>query len=116
MRSAKKLLRNLARASLFLMPALAGCGNSLTKAAPPSYQVMPANLTASRLPPLPGDDPGRLSWGESLLWNVGLLETIRQGNCDKALIRQIEQLRVSGKNGQTLPPPPECSLLNKKDE
>lgn len=77
---------------------------------------MPANLTASRLPPLPGDNPGRLSWGESLLWNVGLMETIRLGNCDKALIRQIEQLRVSGETGKTLPPPQECKLLTSGDE
>lgn len=42
--------------------------------------------------------------------------TIRQGNCDKALIRQIEQLRVSGESGKTLPPPPECSLLTDKDK
>ncbi|MTH47488.1 hypothetical protein GJV78_14725 [Escherichia alba] len=74
---------------------------------------MPSSLTASRLPPLPGNNPGRLSWGESLEWNVGLLETIRLDNCDKALIRQIEQLRTSGETGRTLPPPPECSLLTK---
>lgn len=41
---------------------------------------------------------------------------IRRGNCDKALIRQIEQLRVSGEPGKELPPPPECRLLTEKDE
>lgn len=44
------------------------------------------------------------------------MNTIRQGNCDKALIRQIEQLRVSGEPGKTLPPPPECLLLMSEEK
>ncbi|WP_426019019.1 Rz1-like lysis system protein LysC [Enterobacter kobei] len=94
------------------MLALSGCGSSPKTPAPPSYETLPSNLTASRLAPLPGNNPGRLSWGESVEWNAALINVIRLSNCDKALIRQIEQLRLSGQPGQKLPPPPECSLLN----
>jgi hypothetical protein len=78
---------------------------------------MPASLTASRIPPLPGDKPGRLTYGEALLWSTALLELLRQSNCDKALIRQIELTRMASVAtvGQ-LPQPAECSLLTPKDK
>lgn len=116
MRYASKLIGNRALRSLFLTLALSGCGSSLKVPAPQPYQTLPASLTASRQPPLPGSNPGQLSWGESLEWSAALLSVIRRSNCDKALIRQIEQLRVSGEPGKELPPPPECRLLTDKDE
>lgn len=116
MRYVSRLSGSRALKLLFLTLALSGCGSSPKVPAPQPYQTLPASLTASRQPPLPGSNPGRLSWGESLEWNAALLGVIRRDNCDKALIRQIEQLRVSGEPGKELPPPPECRLLTDKGE
>jgi hypothetical protein len=100
--------------SLCLTTSLAACGNSPVGPELSSYQPMPANLTASRVPPLPGDKPGRLTYGEALLWSTALLELLRQSNCDKALIRQIELARMASvATVWPLPQPVECSLLNK---